>query len=252
MMRAVFVTLAVAVGTSRYARAELAPPPAQRQIGLTERAGEQVPRDLMFSDADGRRIRLGDLFDDRPVLLVLSYIRCSMLCSLVLRGAVQAIAGMDLVAGEDYRIVTVSIDPSEEAAAAAARRRDLLDAIGHPGQTWRWTYLVGATRPIRALADSLGFHYTWDERTEQFAHPAVIFVLTPDGRISRYLRGIQYEPEVVAGALRDAARGQVFPASAIAEAVMNCFRFDPTRRLYRERIRTYLRSGATAVLSVLA
>ncbi|HSK02675.1 MAG TPA: SCO family protein [Kofleriaceae bacterium] len=233
------------------ATAEAPPPPALREVGVDERIGERIPLDLLFSEAGGRRIRLGELFGDgRPVLLVLAYVRCRMMCSLVLHGASQAVREMPLEPGRDYRLITVSIDPGEDAATAAARRRELLRAIGRPGEPERWTYLVGHERPVRALADALGFRYAWDSRTEQFAHPAVVFVLTPDGRISRYVHGVTFAPAELAGALRAAGAGALGGGS-LAERVLACFRFDPAARAHRERIERYLRIGGGGVLLAL-
>ncbi|HEX7843514.1 MAG TPA: hypothetical protein VF469_38840, partial [Kofleriaceae bacterium] len=114
----------------------------------------------------------------------------------------------------------------------------------------RWTYLVGAEHPIRALADALGFHYRWDPRTEQFAHPAVITVLTPDGTIARYFQGIDVAPAELAGALKSAAAGQVDHAS-LAETVLSCFRFDPAERAHRAQIDRYLRIGGAVIATLL-
>jgi protein SCO1/2 len=227
-------------------------------VRVDERVGERVPLDLLFTEAGGGRVTLREYFGDgRPVFLVLGYVRCSMLCSMVMRAAARAAAQLDMTPGEDYRLVTVSIDPSEEAAVAATRRRELVAQLGLPeGQSEeearaRWTYLIGAERPIRALADALGFFYAWDERTEQFAHPAVAFVLAPDGTIVRYLHGATFDPGELGAALRMAARGQV-AASPLAEAVLRCFRFDPALRVHREQIRTYLRVGAGVLSAALA
>jgi protein SCO1/2 len=223
-------------------------PPALDRIGVDERVGERVPLEAWFSDAIGRRVQLGELFtpsERRPVLLVLSYVRCRMLCSLVLRGATDAIAAMPLVLGQDYRFVVVSIDPREDAASAAARGRELRTRMGERGDGLQ--YLVGAERPIRALAKSLGFRYAWDAGTEQFAHPAVVFVLTPDGTIARYVHGVQFEPGELAAALRGAANGERGIAASIGESVLGCFRFDPAARAHREMIESYLGIGAAAL-----
>jgi protein SCO1/2 len=168
-----------------------------------------------------------------------------MLCSLVLHAVADAVRALPLALGRDYRVITVSIDPREDAASAAARRRELLDKLALPDDA-AWTYLVGAERPVRALADALGFRYAWDPRTEQYAHPAVVFVLTPDGTISRYLHGVTYEPARLAAALSGAAAGELAP-SAAAEAVLSCFRFDPAARAHREQIEAYLRIGGAAI-----
>ncbi len=224
-------------------------PPALDQVRVDERIGERVPLDLWFSDAVGRRMQLRELFaegDPRPVFLVLSYVRCLMLCSLVLRGATDAVAALPLRAGRDFRFVVVSIDPREDAASAAARTRELKARI--PGDV---QYLVGAERPIKALADRLGFHFAWDDRSEQYAHPAVVFVLAPDGTIAHYLHGVQFPPDVLARALRGAATGERGVAAAIAESVISCFRFDPAARAHREMIESYLAIGAGILTLVL-
>lgn len=241
----------VVAAAARPALAELPRPAALAEVRVDERIGQRVPFDLLFTDATGRRALLGSVFDGRtPVVLVLAYVRCQMLCSLVLHGTTDLVRELPLALGRDYRIVTVSIDPQEQSASAAARRRELVRRSGRDEDEPAWTYLVGAERPIRALADSLGFHYAWDQRTEQFAHPAVLFVLTPDGRIARYFHGVQFAPLEVAASLRAAAAGQL-GATSIAEAVLGCFRFDPAARAHREQIDRYLRIGASVVLLVL-
>ncbi len=227
-------------------------PPLLERVAVDEHVGAHLPFELWFSDAAGGRVQLGEVFSsDKPVLLALTYVRCRMLCSLVLRGVTDAVRDLPLQLGRDYRIVTVSIDPHEDAASAAARRRELLARVGTNVHSGAWTYLVGAERPIRELADRLGFHYAWDPRTEQYAHPAVIFVLTPSGRISSYLHGVQYPRDQLAAALRSAGAEELRPSSA-AEAVLACFRFDPAARAHRESIDTYLRVGGTIVMLSLA
>ena len=252
MIRAVAVGIAALTLTATGAVvAQPGRPPVLEGVGVDERVGGRIPLDLTFTEAVGRRVQLRDLFGDgRPVLLVLAYVRCKLLCSLVLRGTTDAVRDLPLELGRDYRVITVSLDPSEDSATSAVRRRELLQQVGHPGEVERWTYLVGAERSIRTLADSLGFRYAWDPRTEQFAHPAVIFALTPDGTISRYLHGVQFAPAELAAALRSAAAGEVSVAS-IAEAVLSCFRFDPAARAHREAIERYLRIGAAVVSTLL-
>lgn len=238
---AVAAAIAAASGTAVAQR-----PPALEQVGIDDRVGARVPLDLWFGDADGRRIQLRELFDGRrPVLLVLGYVRCSMLCSVVLRGATDAVRALPLELERDYRFVIASIDPREDSASAAARLRDVREELGDRGVT----YLLGAERPTRELADSVGFRYTWDARTEQYAHPAAVFVLTPDGTLARSIEGARFETEPLAEALRSAARGELAPADDTASSVLACFRFDPAAREHREMIEAYLRIGGL-VLSI--
>ena len=220
------------------AAADLPRPSALAGVRVDDRIGNQVPLDLRFSDTTGRRVQLGELFGHgKPILLVMAYVRCRMLCSLVLHGVTDAVQALPLALGRDYEVVTISIDPDEEAASAAAKRAELLRRIGYDDEA-TWTYLVGAERPIHALADSLGFRYSWDERTEQYAHPAVLYVLTPNGTLSRYFQGVQFDPVELAAALRAASAG-VLGGASVAESVLGCFRFDPAARTHREKIDTY-------------
>lgn len=243
MMRLVAVlVLALHAGAAAQPR-----PPVLDRVRVDEHLGEQVPGDLLFTNASGRRVRLETLFDgERPTLLVLTYVRCRMLCSLVLQGTLEVVRALPLALGRDYRLVVVSIDPHEEAASAAARARELRAKAGGDVE-----YLVGAERPIAALADRLGFRYAWDPKTEQYAHPAVVFVLAPDGTIVRYLHGVRFEPELVADSLRRAADGERALAAAIGETVLACFLFDPAARAHRELIESYLHVGGGVMVALL-
>jgi protein SCO1/2 len=249
VIRAIAAALVLAAGL---AAAEPAPPPVLQGIGIEDHAGARIPLDLPFTEVGARRVRLGDYFGDgKPALMVLAYVRCKMLCSLVLQATVDAVRAMPLEVGRDYRLITVSIDPDEEAADAAQRRAELLARIGHAGQPERWTYRVGAERPIHALADGLGFRYRWDPHTEQFAHPAAIFVIAPDGTIARTFSGISPSPGDLAAALRGPAAGPV-AAEPIAERVLSCFRFDPAARAHRALIDRTLRIGGAIIVFAVA
>lgn len=231
------------------AHAQPARPPALRDVGIEEHVGERLPMELVFNDTAGRRATLGSAFEDgRPVLLVLTYVRCKTLCSLVLRGTIDAIHELPLELGRDYRVVLVSIDATEDVASAAARQREITARLDRGRDAF--TYLVGAERTIRTLADRLGFRFKVDPRSGQIAHPAVIFVITPDGRISRYLQGIEFPPDDLAASLRAAAVGNV-QSSSIAASVLDCFRFDPAARAHRDQIETYLRIGGASVMIAL-
>jgi protein SCO1/2 len=245
--------LATALLLGAASAAEPAPPPVLQGVGIEDHAGRRIPLDLPFTEVGGRRVRLGDYFGDgKPAVMVLAYVRCKMLCSVVLQATVDAVRAMPLEVGRDYRLITVSIDPDEEAADAAHRRAELLARIGHADQPERWTYLVGAERPIHALADGLGFRYRWDPHTEQFAHPAAIFVIAPDGTIARTFPGVSPSPGDLAAALRGAASGPVV-AEPLAERVLSCFLFDPAARAHRALIdRTLEIGGGLVVLAVAA
>jgi protein SCO1/2 len=253
LVRARFAALAALAALAPPAAAEPPPPPVLQGVGVDDHVGARIPLDLLFTEVGARRVRLGDYFGDgKPALLVLAYARCKMLCSVVLAATVDAVRAMPLEVGRDYRLITVSIDPDEEAADAARRRADLVARIGHPDEPERWTYLVGGERPIHALADRLGFRYRRDPHSEQFAHPAVMFVIAPDGTIARYFQAIAPPPAALAAALRRAASGAPVVAESIAERILSCFRFDPAERAHRALIDRYLQIGGGLVVLAVA
>jgi len=220
-------------------------------VGVDEHVGARVPLELGFRDSRGAAVHLGDeLGGDRPALLVLAYARCTLLCSVVLRGVAEAVRAADLEVGRDYHLVLVSLDPRETVDEGARKQAALLDQIGRPGERWRWPYLTGDPASVARLAGALGFRYAWDARTEQYAHPAVVFILTPDGRIARYLYGVRFAPAELAASLRLAATGALVPAPA--NDVLRYFRFDPAARRWSKAVQLYFQIGASAIFALLS
>jgi protein SCO1/2 len=172
-----------------------------------------------------------------------------MLCSLVLRGVAQAAKAMSLEPGRDYHLVLISLDARETIDEASRKQATLVAELGRGGESEQWPYLTGTRGSIDAVATALGFRYVWDPRTEQYAHPAVIFAITPDGRVARYLHGVEFAPDGVATALDDARRGRVL--STEAADVLRCFRFDPARRRVGASAQLFLRIGAATVFLCL-
>src|SRR5262249_28900556 len=140
----------------------------------------------------GQSVRLGDYFDGKPVILVLAYYRCPMLCTQVLNGLVDGLRGVPFNAGEQFRVVTVSFDPREQPELAAAKRESYVESYGRPQATTGWHFLTGGQDSIDRLTRAVGFRYAYDPKLDQFAHASGIMVLTPDGKIARYFYGIRY------------------------------------------------------------
>lgn len=226
-------------------------PRALESIEITEKVGESLPSDLHFTDSSGREVRLKELFQrDRPVILILAYYQCPMLCNLVLSGTVTAIKGSGLKLGRDFLALTVSIDPSETSPLAAERKAGYLQALGEATSDPAWTFATGGEDQIRALANGVGFGYSYDEDTKQYAHAAVIFVLTPAGKISRYLYGIEYAPRDLKLALVEAAEGKV--GTSLDRILLSCFKYDPALRRYGFYVWGILKGGALVVFAMLS
>ncbi|AUX33086.1 uncharacterized protein SOCE836_052390 [Sorangium cellulosum] len=218
-----------------------------RGVDIEERLGRPVDRELAFTDMDGRRVRLGDYFaDGKPLLLVLAYYRCPALCGLVLRGAVEGLKLLPYRLGEQFHALTVSFDPRERPAAASQKRAVTLSELGADARAPEWPFLVGDEAATRALAADLGFRYAYDPTTDQYAHPAAVFVLTPDGRISRYLYGTEFSARDLRLALLEASRGGI--GTIVDRVIMTCYRFDPASRRYGPFLLGFLRLGAAAIL----
>ncbi|APR76327.1 Cytochrome oxidase biogenesis protein Sco1/SenC/PrrC [Minicystis rosea] len=227
------------------------PAPAQ-EVDIDEHLGKALSRDLALTDQTGRHLVLGDLLDgQKPVILVLAYYRCPMLCGLVLRGVVDGMNQLRYTLGRDYRALTVSIDPRDTPAEAAAKRKNTLGALslGSDGQR-EWPFLVGEAGPLARLADEVGFRYAYDARTDQYAHPAAAIVLTPDGRVSRYLYGVAPSGRDLRLALIEAGEGKT--GSIIDRVIMTCYQYDPASRAYGPYVMGFLRLGALFVLATVA
>ncbi len=226
-------------------------PAALQDVGVEERLGNQVPLELDFVDGKGRPFRLGTAFDGRrPVVLALVYYDCPMLCGLILSGMAKAMRENGLVLGKDYRAVTVSFDPEEKPAQGEERRRGYLQSMGVPDAGGEWPFAVGSEAASRALADAVGFRYAKDAASGEWAHVAAIFVLTPDGRVSRYLYGIEYPPKDLRLAIVEAAGGKV--GTSFDRFLLTCYRYDPATRKYQPYALGIMRAGALVVLAALS
>lgn len=245
-MRALAIALTMSVAAAT-ARADV---PARLAVRLDEHPGAQVPLGLRFEATDGSSVTLNEAVGrGRPAVLVLAYARCTMLCSLVLRGVGQAVHDSALAPGRDFDLVVVSIDPRETREEAVQKRARLLASIGGRGDPSAVRWLRGSPDAVAALADALGFHYAWDERTQQYAHPAVVFVLNPDGRIAEYVRGVTYPGAMLDDAIARARSGAV--TTSAARDLVECFHFDPALAKYGRRIHTFFQLGALTVMLVL-
>ena len=225
------------------------PAPLQN-VEIEEKLGSQLPLDARFTTQDGTPVRLGDVIPkDRPVLLSLVYFNCPMLCGLILTGAARAMRETGLALGKDFDAVTISFDPSDTTKLAAERQRGYLQAFGNPDAKKSWTFLTGQQPDIQAVTNAVGFKYAYDERTKQFAHVAAIFVLTPGGRVSRYLYGIEFPAKDVRLALVEGSQGRV--GTSFDRLLLTCFRYDPASRKYEPYVLGVVRIVMLGVLGGL-
>lgn len=244
---AALVALLLAAATSG---AEDQRPAILREIGFDQKLGATVPLETPLLDEAGRDVRLGDYFQGRPVVLSFNYFDCPMLCTVSLNGLASALGTLSFDAGKEFEIVTVSFDTRDTPAAARAKKDSYLKRYHRPGAAEGWHFLTGGAPAIERLTRAAGFRYAWDEETKQFAHPSGVLVLTPDGRIARYLYGIEYAPKDLRLALVEASRGTI--GSPLDQAVLYCFQYDPATGRYGAAIMRIVRLGGALTAIALA
>lgn len=223
-------------------------PPEMEGVGVTERIGQPLNLDLTFIAENGYPVALRELIKgERPVILNLVYYNCPMLCNLVLNGQIKALRDIPWTPGREFDIITISIDPNETFALASAKKQAYLAAYDKPAPGWR--FLVDHDGNVKKLAAQLGFRYRYDARQQQYIHNAVIFVLTPDGRVSRYLYGIQFKVRDLRLALVEASEGK-FKAT-VDQLLLFCFHYDPQSRSYVPFATNIMRAGGLLVVLIL-
>lgn len=225
-------------------------PAILRQVSIEQRLGRTLPLDAGFRDESGRLVRLGDYFGKRPVVLVLAYYDCPMLCTQVLNGLVSAMRILSFDAGRDYDVVTVSFDPRDDPSDARAKKEPYVARYGRPGAAAGWHFLTGEKRAIDALAGAVGFQYAWDEKIGQFAHGSAIYVATSEGKLSRYLYGIEYAPRDLRLALVEASQGKI--GDPVDQLLLYCYHYDPAAGRYGAAVMSIVRFAGAAFAFVLS
>jgi protein SCO1/2 len=224
-------------------------PAPLREIGFDQNIGDRVPLDAAFRDEAGAAVRLGDYFGRRPVVMVFAYYDCPMLCTLSINGLASALNILSLDAGRDFDVVIVSFNPRDTPATATAKKAAYSSRYKRAGAEAGWHFLSGDRESIDRVTKAAGFRYTWDEDTKQFAHPAGVMVLTPEGQLARYLFGIEYGPRDLRFALVEASAGKV--GSRIDSLLLYCYHYDPMTGRYGLAIMRAIRlTGAATVLAL--
>lgn len=218
-------------------------PEELKGIGVTEHLGDPIPLDLEFVDCDGKPVVLKQYFDGkRPVVLTLNYSNCPMLCSLQLDGLFGGLKRMPWAIGDKFDMITVSFDPLETPERARMTKQKYLEVYGRPGAAEGWHFLTGREEDIKKLADSLGFRYRYSPERRQYLHVAVTFILTPDGHISRYLYGVEYDPQTLRLSLLEAADGRI--GSTVDQILLFCYHYDAESGRYGPAAIRLMQMGA--------
>ncbi|HWA98645.1 MAG TPA: SCO family protein [Pirellulales bacterium] len=246
MIRAAVVF--IVLSSAHLVAAQSSLPKSLKDVGFDQRLNEQVPLDLRFVDERGRDVRLGEYFaPGRPVILVLAYYRCPMLCTMVLNGLVRGLIDVPFTAGREFDVVVVSFDPREKPPLAAAKKQTYVERYARAEASDGWHFLTGRPEAIAALTQAVGFRYAYDTERDQFAHASGIVMLTPVGRIARYFYDVQFRPRDLRLGLVESSQGKI--GSAVDQVLLFCFHYEPTEGRYGTAVLRFVRIGG--VLSML-
>jgi len=224
-------------------------PEVLQKIGVDEHLGDYLALDLPLVDEDGREVQLKDYFKaGRPVALTLFYSDCPMLCSLVLTGLQKAIREIDFKPGKDYQLLSVSIDPKELPERSKAGRERFSEGFAEGTPATAWSFFTANDSTIAKITGTLGFRYFYDEAQKQYAHPAVVFLITPDGRISRYLYGIEFKPNDLRMGLLEASQGGI--GTTVDRVLLYCYHYDPKAGGYVLMADRIMRAGGVVTLII--
>ena len=224
-------------------------PPLLRDVGINQRLDQQVPLDLEFRDETGKAVRLADYLGHKPAVLALVYYQCPMLCTMVLNGLLESLKQLKFDVGDQFNVVTVSFDPSEKPALAAAKKALYVGLYGRPGAAEGWHFLTGDEPAIHQLAQAVGFRYHYDPQTRQFAHATAIMVVTPQGKLARYFYGIRYPAGDLRLALVEASAGKI--GSPVDQVLLFCCQYNPATGKYGFIISRVIQiAGLVTVLSL--
>ena len=220
-----------------------------KKVAFDQNLNAQLPLDTDLIDESGKRVKLGDFFGKKPVVFLFVYYECPMLCTLELNGLVSNLKALSLTAGKDFEIVTVSIAPNESPKLAAAKKKGYLKRYGREGVENGWHFLTGQETSIKRLTKVVGFNYAYDPKSGQYAHPAGLVVATPQGRLARYIYGIDFPASNLRWALLEASAGRI--GSPVDKLLLMCFHYDPSTGRYNFAVMSAIRLMGIATIAAL-
>jgi protein SCO1 len=245
------VLAAIIVGAGSKARAQVQDdsPALLRNVGIDQNLDGQVPLDATFRDENGKAVELRSYFDGKPVILSLVYYECPMLCTQELNGLLNSLKELSFDVGKQFTVVTVSFNPSERPALAAAKKAMYTSLYGRTGAAQGWHFLTGQEPSIQRLTHAVGFRYAYDPASRQYAHATAVMILTPAARVSRYLFGIEYSSRDLRLALVEASAERI--GSPVDRLLLVCYHYDPKTGKYGLLIGRVIRlSGLATVLAL--
>jgi len=226
-------------------------PPELAGLTMQQNLGAKVPDDLTFTDEDGKAVRLGDYFSNgKPIILVLAYYRCPGTCNEVLNRLVEELRPVKYALGKDFTILTVSFDAREKPELAALKKARYVEAYNRPGAAEGWHFLTGEEPAIQRLADVVGFRFRYDAERDRFAHPTGLMLLTPDGKVARYLMGLAYTSRILQLSLVEASDNKIH--SFEDQVMLLCLQYDGATGRYTVSVLALVRAAGVLTVLILA
>ncbi len=224
-------------------------PKALKKVGIEQKLNSQLPLDAVFKDENGREVKLGKYFGNgKPVILALVYYECPMLCNEVLNGLTGSLKGVSFDAGKDFDVVAISFDTRENDKPELTKNKkaSYVERYNRPGSADGWHFLTGEQSEIDKVTKAVGFHYSFDERTNQFAHAGGIMMATPEGKLSRYFYGIDYSPKDVKFGIMESSKNKI--GNPVEQLYLYCYHYDPSSGKYGFAVLNVLRLMGVATL----
>lgn len=243
------IALWLLIAVSAVAQNTAFEPPNVQGVGITAKLNEAMPLDTVFHDESGASVSLRAYFHGKPVLIAPVYFTCPMLCSQILSGVVAGLRPLSLEPGRDFEIVAISFDPHDTPALAREERDHYSRSYSSRAGVKGWHFLTGSQDSIHAVTEALGFRYKWDAAHKMFIHPSGVMVVTPDGKISRYLYGVEYEPKDLKLSLIEASSDQI--GSPTDQVLLLCYHYDPKTGKYGAAVLGLLRGAGILTLIVM-
>ena len=205
--------------------------PSEQKIDVIENLGAYIPLDTIFINENGNEVELRTFFNKEiPTVLTLNYFECPMLCTLVLNGLAESLKNLTLNAGDDFQVITIDINPNEKTLFANQKKKNYIKAFGLENMKNDWHFLTGNQESIKKIADSIGYIYYYDEQRDEYMHPAAITLLSSEGKISRYLYGIEYLIKDLKLGILEASEGKI--GSTLDKIILYCYHYDPYKNTY--------------------
>ena len=247
------ISLLLLAGTLIAGEGSLMVPAVMQGTEIVDKRGSLIPQDILLTNHLGKSVKMGDYLGTKPLILILGYNKCPMLCNLVLNATIDSIKGQSLRLGRDFEMLSVSVNPKETADLANSRRNNYLKTLPMvPGQVLddkTFEFLIGAEDQVKRLADSVGFGYRFHPPSGEYIHSAGIFIVSPDGTLSRTLYGISYRSNDLKMSLIDASNGKI--GSVLDRIILSCFHYEPDSHKYGVYVFGVMRLASILMILVL-